>query len=139
MGRTPDPLVAVCRALAWALLLALLAAQVWGLYLLVPGPGEPLLDGQDKVAHAVLFGVPTGLALLLRARLVVVAIVVHALVSEPLQAWLTATRAADVWDLVADLVGIAVAVGLVLVLRARRRPVPAPVAPSVPASAGGAQ
>lgn len=120
MGTPADPLSAVCRALGWVVLVALLAGQVWSLYLLVPGPGEPLFSGQDKVGHAVLFGAPAALALLLGARWVVVGVVLHALVSEPLQALLTTTRTPDGWDLVADLVGIALAAGAVAAIRARR-------------------
>lgn len=126
----------VCRGLGWLLLLTLLAAQVWGLYLLTPGAGEPYFQGQDKVAHALLFGVPTALAFLLGARLVVLGILLHAVVSEPLQGLLTTTRTADVWDLVADLVGIGLAVALVLVLRARRPAAARPADVAVPAAAG---
>lgn len=109
----------VGRVLGWLLLLGLLGAQVWGLYLLVPGTGEPYFTGQDKVAHALLFGLPFGLALVLRATPVALAIVAHALASEPLQALLTGTRTADLWDTVADLAGIALAGALVLLVRHR--------------------
>ncbi|WP_114907038.1 hypothetical protein [Ornithinimicrobium murale] len=114
------------QALGWLLLLGLLAGQVWCLYVLVPGAGEPYFSGQDKVAHAVLFGLPCCLALLLRARLVVLGILVHALVSEPLQGLLTSTRTPDVWDTVADLAGIAVAVAVVLLARHRLERLVAP-------------
>lgn len=110
---------AVCRGLGWLLLLTLLVAQVWGLYLLVPSAGEPLFTGQDKVAHALLFGTPFALALLLGARAVRLGILLHAVVSEPLQGLLTSTRTADPWDTAADLVGIALA-GLLVVLVRRR-------------------
>lgn len=109
----------VGRVLGWFLLVGLLGVQVWGLYLLVPGTGEPYFAGQDKVAHALLFGLPFGLALLLRATPVALAVVGHALVSEPLQGLLTVARTADPWDAVADLTGIALAGGLVLLVRHR--------------------
>lgn len=98
-----------------------LVLQVYGLYAPeVPGPSGP--PGSDKVAHLLGFGVPAALAWLLRARWVVVLLVVHALISEPLQGWLQASRQADVWDLVADLTGIALGVGLAaLLLRVLRR------------------
>lgn len=135
-GAPPDTALTVWRTLGWAVLLALLVGQVWGLYLMVPGSGEPYVEGQDKVAHVVLFGVPTGLALLLGARLVALGILLHALVSEPLQALLTTSRSADVWDLVADLVGIALAVGVVLLFRATQRRGSERPGAAVPATVG---
>lgn len=110
---------AVCRGLGWLLLLTLLLAQVWGLYLLVPSEGEPFFVGQDKVAHALLFGVPFALALLLGAWPVSLGILLHAVLSEPLQGLLTSTRTPDAWDTLADLVGIALAGALVMLVRRR--------------------
>lgn len=132
MSPRPDRPGGVWRGLLWLLLLALLAGQLWGLYLLVPGEGEPLLPAQDKVAHALLFGMPFGLALWLGTRPVAVLVLAHAVVSEPLQGLLTTTRVADGWDLLADLVGIGVAGGVVLLVWARttsgdERVVPKPV------------
>lgn len=121
MSSHPDRTGGIWRGLLWLLLLALLAGQLWGLYLLVPGEGAPIFPGQDKLAHALLFGVPFALALWLGTRLMAVLILVHALVSEPLQGLLTTTRTADGLDLVADLIGIGVAGGAVLLLRARTR------------------
>ncbi|WP_237565587.1 VanZ family protein [Ornithinimicrobium cavernae] len=118
----PDHLRGVCRGLGWLLLLTLLLAQVWALYLLVPSPGDPLFPGQDKVGHALLFGVPLALSLALGSRPVSLGILLHALASEPLQGLLTSTRTPDAWDTVADLAGIALAV-LVVELARRRRPV----------------
>lgn len=131
----PDQVRAVCRGLAWLLLLALILGQVWGLYLLVPGTGDPLVPGQDKIAHAVLFGLPFALALVLGTRAVSLGILVHALASEPLQGLLTSTRTPDGWDTVADLTGIALAAALVVLVRSSRaapavaRTEPARVAP----------
>jgi len=111
----PERVVAPWRTPAWLLLVALLAAQVWVLYLLVPGEGEPYFAHQDKVGHALLFGVPFALALLLRSRPAALGLLLHALASEPLQAMVTTTRMVDPWDTAANLVGIvgaALAVGL---------------------------
>lgn len=104
----------------WLLLVVLLVAQVWALYLLVPGVGEPLVPGQDKVGHAVIFGLPFALALLLRAWPVTLGLFVHAVVSEPLQGLLTASRIADPWDLVADLIGMVLATLAVRLIVKRR-------------------
>jgi uncharacterized membrane protein YccC len=86
---------------------------VWVLYLLVPGEGSPFFAGQDKVGHALVFGVPFALALLLRSRSAALGVLGHALLSEPLQALLTDARVADGWDLVANLAGVALAVAAV--------------------------
>ena len=88
----------------------------------VPGPGG--VPGLDKVAHALLFAVPATLAWRLGARWVVVLLVLHALVSEPLQGWLSPSRRTDPWDALADLVGVGLGV---LAARAPRRVSP-PVA-----------
>lgn len=120
----PDRVQAVCRGLGWPLLLTLLLVQVWALYLVVPGPGDPWISGQDKLAHAVLFGLPFALALLLGSRWASVGILAHAVLSEPLQGLLTSTRTADPWDTVADLTGIAIAAAVVELVRRRARTAP---------------
>ncbi|GAA5157938.1 VanZ family protein [Ornithinimicrobium tianjinense] len=74
----------------------------------VPGPGG--VPGLDKVAHLLLFALPSALAWLLGARWVVTLLVVHALVSEPLQGWVSPLRQADPWDTVADLAGVVLGV-----------------------------
>lgn len=104
--------------LGWALLVGLLVVQVWALYV-AAGVAEPLFPGQDKAGHGLVFGLPAALSWALQGRWVVAALVVHALVSEPAQALLTSTRTADVWDLVADLVGIGLGVWLAERLRAK--------------------
>lgn len=96
--------------LLWLVMIVLLLVQVVSLYAETPGAGEPLVPGQDKIGHVFLFGIPFAMALVLRSRPVAVGILAHALVSEPLQGLLTTTRTVDVWDLVADLVGIGLAV-----------------------------
>lgn len=96
--------------LLWLVMIVLLLVQAVALYAETPGAGEPLVPGQDKVGHVFLFGIPFAVALVLRSRPVALGILAHALVSEPLQGLLTTTRTVDVWDLVADLVGIGLAV-----------------------------
>lgn len=96
--------------LVWLVMIVLLLVQVVALYAEAPGEGEPFVPGQDKFGHVFLFGIPFAVALVLRSRPVALGILAHALVSEPLQGLLTTTRTVDVWDLVADLVGIGLAV-----------------------------
>lgn len=107
--------------IGWGLFGALLLAQVYLLYLST-GSGEPYFPHDDKVGHLLIFGAPAGLAVLLGRPWAVGIVVAHALVSEPLQAWLTASRVADPWDLVADLTGIALGVALAALLIRSRRP-----------------
>lgn len=114
MPGPPEP----WRAVGWSTLVLLLLAQVALLYL-PAGDGPALAPGSDKVGHALLFGLPGALAVLLGHRWVLPILVLHALVSEPLQGWLTSTRQADPWDLVADLVGIVL--GVVVAEAAVRR------------------
>ncbi|WP_022926165.1 hypothetical protein [Serinicoccus marinus] len=100
-----------------ALLVALLV-QGYGLYA-PQAPGPDGIPGLDKVGHLLLFGIPTLLACWLRARWLVPVLVVHALVSEPLQQLLAPMRQADPLDLAADLLGIALAVGIAATARRR--------------------
>ena len=95
--------------LGWFALLVALLVQCYGLYApQMPGPdGVP---GLDKVGHLVAFAVPAALAWWLRARWLLPVLVLHALVSEPLQAVLAPGRQPDPVDAVADLVGIALGV-----------------------------
>ncbi|WP_022920570.1 hypothetical protein [Ornithinimicrobium pekingense] len=105
--------------IGWLVLVVTLVVQAVGLYSpTVPGPqdGPP---GLDKVGHLVAFAVPAAVAALLGARWVVVALVVHAVVSEPLQSQLAPLRQPDVLDALADLAGIAVGVAVARALRRR--------------------
>lgn len=99
------PTRSLLRLLGWGLFAALLVAQVCLLYR-ETGAGDPYFPYDDKVGHLLVFGAPAGLAVLLRRPWAAGIVLAHALVSEPLQGWLTAARVADPWDLVADLVGI---------------------------------
>ncbi|MFK5646127.1 hypothetical protein ACI3ET_06325 [Ornithinimicrobium sp. LYQ121] len=107
------------RLLVWCALLVSLVVQVVGLYSgTVPGPES--LTRLDKINHLVGFAVPAALAWWLGARWIVGVLVLHALVSEPLQGWLASLRHPDVLDTVADLLGLAVGVGVVEWLRRAR-------------------
>ncbi|HET8600659.1 MAG TPA: VanZ family protein [Segeticoccus sp.] len=88
------------------LLGVLVAIQLLVLYI-PTAPGGVEVSGLDKVVHAGVFGLPALLAAARRWWWVVVALVVHAPVSEVLQATLLPHRDGSVWDAVADLVGVA--------------------------------
>lgn len=97
------------RRLGWALLVLALVAQVSGLYSPdVPGPeGVP---GLDKVGHLLIFAAPAALAWALGVRWLVVLLVAHAVVAEPVQQVFVPGRVAEVADAVANLVGIGLGV-----------------------------
>lgn len=108
------------RLFGWLILAVSLVVQAWGLYApSPPGPDGP--PGLDKIGHLLSFGIPAALAALLGARWLLWLLLLHALVSEPLQQALAPTRQLDGWDTVADLVGIAVGVLVVRAVQRRRR------------------
>ena len=78
--------------------------------LFTPSTGGPtLFDGSDKVVHLLLFG---ALAATTRWRFgrstaALAAVVAYAVVSEVVQAVLLSTRSGDAYDVVADLLGVA--------------------------------
>ena len=116
------------RTVAWTGFGAALVVQVWGLYLLTGG-GEPfVVPHLDKVAHLGLFAVPTALAALLGSRGALLVLALHALVSEPLQGWLTGGRQSDPWDTAADLAGMVLGVLVVRTWRGGAGPAPAAAA-----------
>ncbi len=87
----------------------LLGLQVCLLYV-VKGPDTPAPPYADKLVHATLFALPAAVALLLSRVWPWVVLVLHALLSEPLQAWLATGRQLDTWDTLADLTGIVLGV-----------------------------
>lgn len=102
------------RAWLIALSIVAVAVQFWGLY--SPGSAVPSVPivGVDKAVHALLFGVPVWLIGRLTGRYARVAVIfwIHAALSEFIQYRYIPTRDGDVYDLVADTVGILVAVWL---------------------------
>ncbi|MGC5584085.1 hypothetical protein [Ornithinimicrobium sp. W1665] len=87
----------------------MLLIQVVGLYSdSAPGPDGPA--GSDKVGHLLAFAGPVALARVLGARWLVPVLLVHALVAEPLQAWVAPSRMMDPWDTVANLAGVGLGV-----------------------------
>jgi VanZ family protein len=105
----------------WAVLLVVaVAAHLVVLYL--PGQDVPQtgfeVPGLDKAIHVVAFGVPTLAAVVLgRSAWWALPFVVHAPVSEAVQATFVPHRSGDPWDVAADLVGVALAVVLAVWLR----------------------
>lgn len=108
------------RLVGWLALAVLAVVQVFSLYS-AGQPGPEGVPGLDKLGHALMFGAPAALAVLMRLPWVLALVTAHALVSEPLQAWLVPTRAGDGWDLLADLVGIALGALLAGWVRGRSR------------------
>ena len=92
-----------------------LAVQLVAVYL--PGSPDgglelPWLPGADKIVHALIFASPVYLFGRLTGRVGVVAglFAVHAVLSELVQWRSIPYRDGDVWDVVADLVGIGFAI-----------------------------
>lgn len=128
MGRTcqnalvPDSVPHRARGVLGRLLLVV-ALGVQARLLYAPdAPGTAPFPQADKVVHAILFAAPTAMALLgpVAPRLVLPLLVLHAPVSEAVQAWALRGRTGDVWDAVADLAGILLTVGLWRLLGAPR-------------------
>lgn len=106
------------RRALWWLVAPVLLVHLVALYL----PGNPSIPEPlfvDKLVHAALFGVPTWLLGRLTERPWVVASIfaVHAVFSEVAQLLWVPGRDGDVFDALADLVGITIA--LVWLLRTR--------------------
>jgi hypothetical protein len=87
-------------------------AQLVVLYAPAQPAGLPLFVHADKVVHALVFLVPTAVALLAGFRPWVVVAVFggHAVVSEVVQGVLLPSRAGDPLDVLADLTGVALGV-----------------------------
>ncbi|MBM6404345.1 VanZ family protein [Phycicoccus sp. CSK15P-2] len=109
------------RTVLLAGLVLALVVQVVVLYA-PEGPGQAPFAGADKVVHLTVFLVPTVLALLARlpVRGVVPALAAHAVVSEVVQGTLLPDRSGDLWDAVADLVGVGIGVLLARAVERRR-------------------
>jgi VanZ like family. len=97
----------------WVAAISAVIVQLVAVYWPGTPGGEQLITitGADKVVHALIFGVPTYLlASLTRRRWLVGAIfAAHAPISELVQWRFLPYRDGDVWDMTADLVGIAIA------------------------------
>jgi hypothetical protein len=111
------------RLLGWCVLIVLLVVQAVGLYA-PTAPGPEGVAGLDKVSHAVGFALPAAVAWALGARWVVVLLLVHAVVSEPLQGWAAPLRSPDPLDTLADLVGVALGAGAAAAVAAAARGAP---------------
>ena len=99
------------RTAAWVVVALALGFHLWGLYTTSPPEVEGLsIPGIDKVAHVVIFALPTWA--LLRGVpspwLALVPMLVHVPVSEWVPATLLPGRSGDAWDALADVVGIAI-------------------------------
>ena len=123
-GRTGAPSGAGrgSRRVWWLLLGMALLTQLVVVYA-PSAPGGPEISGLDKVIHASVFGAPALVALLagLSPRWVLGLLVLHAPVSELVQATMLPSRDGDVADSVADLTGIALALGAFMVISRIRR------------------
>ncbi|MDO5504357.1 MAG: hypothetical protein Q4G67_14415 [Actinomycetia bacterium] len=96
------------RVLLFVFVLSI-AAQVFALYLYVPGPETQVdIPHADKIVHAALFAAPAFVAVLARLPLgiVVPLLALHAPVSELVQHAFISGRAGEPLDVVADLVGV---------------------------------
>ena len=85
---------------------------------------EGPVTGTDKLVHALLFALPTWVAVRARWRatwLVVGLVALHAPVSELVQHYLLPHRSGDLTDVLADLVGVVLGLTLGVVGRARSR------------------
>lgn len=112
------------RRLARPLFVVAVLLQLVVLY--VPStPEGPDVPGVDKLVHLAVFLLPAVLGALAGIRLVLLAALLagHAVLSEVIQQVALPARSGDPWDVVADLVGVAlgIAIGAALQRRAVRR------------------
>ncbi|HET7303993.1 MAG TPA: VanZ family protein [Segeticoccus sp.] len=94
----------------------LVALQLLVLYA-PSAPGRVEVTGLDKVVHASVFGLPALVATLRRWPWVLLALALHAPLSELVQHVLLPHRDGNVWDAVADLAGIVLGVAVAVVGR----------------------
>jgi hypothetical protein len=86
-------------------------------------PAGPQINGLDKVIHVFIFATPVlvGLMAGLSVPWVLIIFVVHAPVSELIQHFALVHRSGDVFDVLADLCGVALG-GLAYLVWSRRQP-----------------
>lgn len=126
------------RGTRWLLAAVAVAIQFFALYRPSGPPSSLSIPGLDKVAHLLIFALPVLLILLalsssvrslspsvrslsLSKGMIIIGIfAAHAVISEVVQGTFYRHRNGDPWDVVADVLGIALG-GLVFVLVARRR------------------
>lgn len=118
--RKPNP---YSPKLLWRLAFGVaLAVQLIAVYAPV-GPGGPEVTGLDKVVHILIFFAPALVALMigLRARWALGILALHAPVSELIQHFALPQRDGDVFDVMADLMGVVLG-GLAYMVWKRRHP-----------------
>jgi VanZ family protein len=99
-----------------------IAVQLIAVYAPV-GPGGPEVTGLDKVVHILIFFAPALAALMmgLRARWALGILALHAPVSELIQHFALPQRDGDLFDVMADLMGVVLG-GLAYMVWKRRHP-----------------
>lgn len=109
IGEPTDPMR---RAFVpWIIVVLALGFHLWGLYTTNPPDAGPLsFPGIDKVAHVVIFAVPTWalMRVVPNQWFALVPMILHVPVSELVQANLLANRGGEWADAFAGLLGIAV-------------------------------
>lgn len=110
------------RQATWAAFALAIVLQLVAVYWPSP-PGGPGIPGLDKLVHAAVFLLPALLGVVagIRPLWLGAALVAHAVASELVQHLLLPERGGDLWDAVADLVGVAVGLALGIALRRRLR------------------
>jgi VanZ family protein len=85
-------------------------------------PGGPEIKGLDKLIHVSIFAAPTLAALMvgIRGRWALGMLAAHAPVSELIQHFVLPAREGDVFDVIADLSGVALG-GMAYLVSARRQ------------------
>jgi VanZ family protein len=86
-------------------------------------PAGPPVNGLDKVVHVVIFALPVlaGLMAGVRVLWVLAVFALHAPASELIQHFALPHRSGDVFDVLADLAGVALG-GLAYLVWSRRQP-----------------
>ncbi len=105
------------------LTLAVVGLVVQGIALYRPtAPSGAGIPGLDKLGHALIFAVPVFFFIRagVRSWLVALLAVIHAVLSELIQANFYRYRSGDPWDVIADCVGIGIGWGVARLLGRRR-------------------